>query len=119
VAKFTAGQIEPLDYDFTPAKKANGKGKCSGKGTIPEPSREDIDKYLARINALQQANGTPGAAPTENQWPELMEAVTELTNGKPSREELEELPFREFLFFIRWLGQEFTNPEGLSAATRS
>lgn len=119
MAKFSAGHVEPLDYDFTPVQKADGGGYCTGKGTIPEPSRRDIEEYFEGIKAVEtKAMDSGMVRATEDDWAGFIDVVAALCKGNPSGEQLEELPFRVLVGFMQWLNREFANPEVSRAGMR-
>lgn len=123
MAKFSASVVERLDYDFTDFEKDGGGGRCSGKGTIPEPSQKDLDEYLATVQALVpngdvEALAREGDAASTEVMDKLLEAVAGFCKNTPSKEELDELPPRIKMYFVGWISKEFSNPEVSGAATR-
>ena len=121
MAKFDAGAaVERLDYDFT----AYG----GPTGTVPEPSEGQIDALLDRLRSAmpdlpadatqaQVAEATRDMKLAE-QSELMLDALGELCQGSPSREQLAELPFRVRTVFQNWLLDELMNPTNGTAATR-
>lgn len=116
MATFSIKTVETLDYDFRGIPKDGGKGYCSGKGIVPEPSTADLEEYQAAMQELQGERTLEelANAKTKEQAEQLhktLEATAAFCKGTPSVEELEELPPRLKIAFIRWLGGEISNPE--------
>ena len=130
---FTAGLIEPLDWDFTKFK--------AGQGVIPEPDDEAIDTLFDDLtattrNLMRQAASLPeDATPEEvmlalSSMPEtagigykdmvsgMTKAFAKVTQGHPSEAQMNKLPMRERLAFFSWLAGEL-RPEASGAGTRS
>lgn len=119
MAKFSAGHVEPLDYDFTTARRADADGYCSGKGTVPEPSRKDLDEFLGAMGTARAAGLSleePDAS--DEAWNDLLKSLEKFCKGHPTREQLEELPVRALMAFVQWLVGEFNNPEVSRAGIR-
>jgi hypothetical protein len=135
MAGFNARQaVSALSYDFTGIEVADDDAAdllAAAKGTTPEPSQ----KQVRHLQAVQRdllglpPDTTPVeankvmAAMSEDELDDLDEQVTdmiaEVTNGKPSREELEALPFRVRQAYHGWLLGELANPSGgTSTGTR-
>lgn len=116
---FIAGEaVDPLDWDFT---QYAGK---TAKGTIPEPSQKAVGEFIAVYSkAFPVSQDDQGvakfdwaalAALTEEeldaQGDELIEAIVTLCGGKPTRKQIDALPFRVKAKFIGWLAGKFINP---------
>jgi len=140
--KFDAGAVvEPLDYDFTTVR---GYTRKSAKGTITEPNDEKIATFIASLRDMMKGAeaivGTGGVDimvdPTaffgqlDSYDPEkllgvfrgMAEAFSALCSGKPSAEEIMDLPLRVRVKFFAWLQQEVVSPEvgpgaGIAAVT--
>jgi hypothetical protein len=125
VPKFSEETIGgELEYDFT---------KWGGpKGTVPEPPRFAVNKLLKSIDVtfkelgLKDSDDTSeldvdDVAETMNTIDDeekfvklqeaLLDALTDLCAGNPSREVLEALPYRPFQGFFGYLIGNLTNPE--------
>lgn len=117
MATFSIKTVETLDYDFRGIPKDGpAKGYCSGKGTVPEPSTADLEAYQATMKEITVGRSLEdlAQADTKEQQEQLhktLEATAEFCKGTPSLQELEELPPRMKIAFIRWLGGEISNPE--------
>ena len=119
-------QVSALDWNF---------GK-HGSGTVPEPSTKAYNRFKAR---LADNLATIGKAPedrsnteellrilanlTEDEnnsiYEEALDAVVELCDGSPSREQLVAVGHRGFQAFMGWISGELTNPEGSRPAGNS
>lgn len=96
---------------------------CGGK----RPDRPRPPKP-APLDATNE-DGTPAKAPTAAavkrhadamaKWEADTRAwIAAWTGGVPTRQQLEDLPYRPAAFFYGWLSGEFLNPEGAPAGTR-
>lgn len=113
--------VEALEYDFNP---------YPGKGTTPEPSDKAVRHFLfttQQIAAQLPDSDKPDFLElmnniTEEDWEmisdQVIDAVAELTNGQPTREEIEGLPHRIQQKYISWLRKELTDPEAPSSVTK-
>lgn len=122
-----AEAVERLDYDFRPHVEAHG--------TIPEPSREELDEFWeGRRRILEDAGVSlaelEGFDPLDPQSrraiieafasipeekrkamsPAALDNVAALAKGKPTRDELDALPGRLQDAFIGWLMGMLSNP---------
>lgn len=117
MAGFNAGSsIEPLHYDFTTVEGGEGKG------TIPEPSQEQIEAFVSNFQALvsdlqSRTNGEASGEDVDEAMSHIRELrkhstqyVSELCSGTPSIEEIESLPPRLQTAFTKWVRQEITDP---------
>lgn len=124
--KFDASSIGgDLEYDFT---------TWGGpKGIVPEPPRAAVNGMLKSISSSFKEVGlrdddesdevlTPDeVADTMNKVEDdemfeklnakLLDALTEVCGGSPSREALDKLPYRPFMGFFGYLIGNLTNPE--------
>lgn len=116
--------LEPLAWDF-------GGGI---KGVVPEPSPKAVNRFRTRIAENVRATGRDVgdrsdidnllkvlASLNEDDlnaiYEENLDAVTELCDGSPSRDEIAGLGHRGFQAFLGWIGGELVNPEGSRPAT--
>lgn len=117
--------VSPLDYDF-------GDGVA---GTVPEPSTHAVNRFFARLRNSVKAAGVELADDndrdelvrvmrdlTEEQTnkvaDETSDALCELTQNHPTRQQLDEVGHRAHQAFLGWLVGELSNPEGSRPATR-
>lgn len=49
--------VEQVEYDFREIPRVGGEGKCSGFGVIPEPSTEQVERFLDDIESLDVGEG--------------------------------------------------------------
>lgn len=134
--KFDASSVSDVEYDFTGFKSIIDKQPINDKGIIPEPSRHMVSKTMTRVkNAftaldMDDVEETPeGIAKAmekvsdeetfEKMGDELIDAVTELCDGSPTRESLEALGWRRFMAFFGYVMGELMSPEVGNAGTRS
>lgn len=122
--------VEALDYDFT---SVGGE-----KGTIAEPSPKQVEDALERIRKAATEGGidlasldddSPGAilrvladAPEgalTKITQEVSDAAVELCGGKPSKEEVDALPYRVQQAFVGWLLGQFSDPQRQNGASSS
>lgn len=107
--------IVSLDYDFTEIPKVGGDPgeKCAGKGTIPEPTDEQVDAFLATSDKLRpkgkNADG-PNFAQIRAAW---TDALVEL--GLP-KAHLDELPLTAFHSFKDHVAEELLPNGGRSVS---
>lgn len=119
--------VERLEYDFRPHVDAYG--------TIPEPSREELDEFWEHRRQILEDAGVSFAelesfdpldpksrraiieafakVPEDKRkamTPAALDNVATLTKGQPSREELDALPGRIQDAFIGWLMGMLSNP---------
>lgn len=131
---FDISAVEALDYDFTGFARNSGRGHCTGKGTIPEPTQPRLEAYaeglrqlfgLDEEDAVEEALETQEAkeeAPemrSEERQDRLLELTAALCQGSPSKKELAELPPRIRNAFMKWVYKELADPEVLSGVTPS
>ena len=115
-------QVKALDYNL-------GGGV---RGTVPEPSPKSVNRYQARMRENLRTLGRDvdmsdpedlirvlGSLTEDDMnaiYEENLDAVAELCDGSPSRDQLAELPYRGFQAFVGWLSGELT-PEAVRPAT--
>lgn len=116
-------QVRALDYNL-------GNGV---RGTVPEPSRKAVNRFNTRIADNLSVIGKDRPMPGDTEaiarlYSELTEddlnaiseenldAVAEVCDGSPSREELDAMGHRGFHAFLGWLSGEL-NPESSRLAT--
>lgn len=121
---FDAGTVvSPLDYSFEPYTKT--------KGRIPEPSDDQISEFMEAIKAVMvEAQKEMNFEVDVNDTAAVMAAVEKfdgasltkmsktmagaygaLCSGKPSADQLLEVPLRVRLAFYAWIQNEVVNPE--------
>jgi len=142
---FDAGaEVDPLDYDFTTIKAIPNDVReilQDAKGTIPEPSNDQVNKFLRSQRAKLEEAGVnvKDFDPTDQQKsmlviaqamvdasPEtvdkiaagMVDAVAELCGGRPTREQIDALPVRIRTAFFGWLMGQLTNPESAAGGTK-
>ena len=126
---FTAATaVSALNYDLRPYAEIDG--------TVPEPSSKAIDAFFARLQEMAKEAGADlddDAKPQEiaqavteidenamsNMTDSLLKATVELTEGNPTRKELDNLPFRVQHAFFNWLVGEIMDPIERRSATRA
>jgi hypothetical protein len=106
------------------------------KGTVPEPSDEAVQEFQRRLTAASRdvlpddldLDDRVAVARAMRDLPEgtfrkidqaIIDAVAELTDGDPTREQIAALPFRLRRRFVTWLQRELMDPESSTAATRA
>lgn len=132
---FKAAEAVPADdlaYDLAP---------YGPSGTVPEPSRDQLDAYweanraiyenagvdLSKVESVDPQSQEGRAALTEAFadiprdkrkaiTPERIAAMAELCQGHPSAEEIKALPFRHQEAFMGWLMGVFSNPSSSNGA---
>lgn len=108
-------QVEELTYDFNPHSK--------DKGTIPEPTSDQIDTYRhALVAAFQSVGLKPGEQNIElDQMDDLLNKDSEVEKAMVAATAdltgidsatLDTLPFRIKRAFLGWIMGQFFNPEG-------
>lgn len=112
MALYSASSVEALEYDFRGIKTADGKGYCSGKGEIPEPSQEDLEEFQ-RVMELYSPDKLAKMSKEEQKAADehTMDAVVKLCKNSPSKDELMELPPRRQRGFFKVLLKELVDPE--------
>ncbi|MGW1676035.1 hypothetical protein [Saccharopolyspora sp. NPDC002376] len=115
-------QVKALDWNF-------GDGV---RGTVPEPSPKSVNRFQTRMRENIKATGRDldmssmdelirvlGSLTEDDLnsiYEENLDAVAELCDSSPSRDQLAELPHRGFQAFLGWITGELT-PEGARPAT--
>ncbi len=126
-SSFTTDTIELLKYDFTEFPSNDGKGNCSGKGTIPEPTKAKLKTYSENLKALydikedddkeklaeavEKEVAKSGAEEIEERGEKLLQYTSDLCSNSPSLAELKELPPRIQTGFFKWIYKELADPE--------
>lgn len=115
MAKFSAKAVERIEYDFREIERTDGGGCCTGKGTLSEPTDEQIDAYLSAARDIDREFEVVKYDDVDDSFhTRAREKHTEwMVNLGIPKEHLEELPPRQFTAFRKWLGGELT-PEGFS-----
>lgn len=128
MAGFDAGtSVDPMDYDFTTVKDGRGKG------TVPEPSNEDMKAFQRTFadiqrRAMAQADETEIAKMPEDEFSKLQDTmeslgeemdvcIANLCKQTPSVDEVSSLPFRVKTAFAKWLMQQF-DPNAETSGTK-
>lgn len=106
---FKSSQVEALDFDFSPVLDA--------KGTIPEPSHDLRDAFLEALDQATDGDGDLAdrledvtVKDIRRLEKDYVAAIVELGQGTPSKEQLEALPPRHQLGFLKYLVGELTDP---------
>lgn len=125
MAAFDLGAtITPITYDFTTGSGGWDESNGPGKGLIPDPNRKQI---VAFQHAISDALGLPSGAgqeevaaamkaldseQSEQLADAMLEALTALCSGSPSRSELAALSVRGLNAFSGFIHGELsqTNP---------
>lgn len=130
---YTADTLEEFAYDFTGITRQDGKGKCKGKGSIPEPSEDALTEFM-KANAeaaVQMMGGNVSAqalmanpkkivdlvSASASRRKETEKLLAKLCQNSPSADELSELPLRQFNGFANWLTEEVGSPTRATGAT--
>ncbi len=133
MSTFSYDAIEKIEYDFTSIPNNSGSGFCSGKGVIPEPTQPVLEAYAAGIKKLYGLDDEDGkqeieeameagdsAAKTDGEEaPGLMALTAALCQNSPSEAELDELPNRAKLAFMKWIYGELQDPKVTTDATQA
>lgn len=118
--------VEALDWDFRPYVKAHG--------TTPEPTDDQVQKMnkalrLATIAVTGEDFDPENRAEMARVFGKLtdeqlsamesanLDAIEIVTNGCPSREQINGLPFRHKRLYIKSLVKDLNDPEGSATAT--
>lgn len=131
MSTFSVDSVETLDYDFTGFPKNAGRGKCKGKGVIPEPTQGHLIAYAEGLRQLYQVPTDDDDSETkvsqeieksateqsEKRQEGLLKLTAALCQNSPSAAELRELPPRIRTAFMKHVYQELSNPKVLSADT--
>lgn len=122
--------VDPLDYTLEPYVEG-------ATGTVPEPTDAALERYFrtlreivveAGISELPEDASDAQVARVFVKLPDdaietmaekTREAVIELCQGSPSREQIKALPARPKRAFIDWLTSQLGNPTSSTAATSS
>lgn len=112
---FDASSVAVLAYDFTSFPKDAAEGpaeRCTGKGRIPEPSRAKVDAFWKSqaevLETLSEASADADAdlddvkARIEES---VYQRISDVCSGRPSVDELKELPPRILFAFARYLAE--------------
>lgn len=140
MSEFTGDFVPGIKYDFEkkPIPSATKPGEfCKGKGVVNEPTKGRLDAYRRTVQKLYQESlerlpedfnpqgmelgqirDLMRQGGEDTFFEDLFEATVELCDGKPSREDLEQLPGRHRDVFCLWLQGEF-NPEAYAAGIRN
>lgn len=128
--KFDAGGVvEPLEYDFTTVK---GYPDKKAKGTIPEPTDEQITTFIGELrDEMQKAGSIAGGIDLDMSDPAtffsqldsyepskllgvfqgIAQAYANLCSGQPSVQQITALPLRVRVKFFVWMQEEVVSPE--------
>jgi hypothetical protein len=122
---FDAGVVvESLEYDFT-------KAGVKAKGTIPEPTDEQIGQFLGGLRELARKASEVGDLEVDDTDPAAMlgllnsldpvkfvevlsstsEVYAKLCSDRPTAEQISALPLRVRYKFFGWLQSEVVSPE--------
>ena len=115
MAKFNAKAVERIEWDFREIARADGAGFCGGKGTLPEPTDDQIDAFLAAtrdvdrdfdVNKFEDVTDDfhTRARARHTEW---------MANLGIPADQLDELPPRQFTQFRVWLVGQLS-PEAAS-----
>jgi hypothetical protein len=109
-------------------------------GSVPEPPRAAVNRLMRNVTAAFKEMGIGDKAEGENLTPTevademdkiedeevfekmnemLLDALTEVCGGTPSKDVLYALPYRPFMGFFGYLIGNLTNPEASAPATNS
>lgn len=139
-----AEEVAELEFNFDSLaqkyRHPDGSSKYPAlegvKGVTDEPSDDDIEAFQKAMAAAVNEAIPDGVDPTDQaavakasrNMPDgqfkkvqdaIVDAVSQLTKGSPSREQITALPFRHKRRYIQSLQQDLLNPEGAAAATSS
>lgn len=129
MAQFTSEHLELLEYDFT-GFAANSGGMCSGKGTIPEPTKQMLLDYAQAVREIFETDDLADVDPAtmvadsfateekdevseelDSASDQLLDATSALCSGTPTKAQLVELPPRILRGFMKWVYREIADPE--------
>jgi hypothetical protein len=126
-------KVSGLEYDFTGITVADEDDQAlldQAVGVIAEPSTYAVRRMNGRQNdllnlpadATLQQRLDALASKTEEEMHEMdaeqLDIISEITDGAPSRAELEALPFRHRQAFYGWLIGELANPSAGTTSSR-
>ena len=121
--KFDATLVEPMTYDFT------GFGQPGVEGTIPEPSSERIETFLAvmrEVMPIKEDTDDDGKTISVLDMDAIEEkfgedpdeamalvdaACAEVCQNTPTAEQIAALPYRAHRMFWGWLFGTLMSPE--------
>lgn len=137
--------VESLEYDFAPyVPELNGAGQpkmVKGKpqyvkGTIPEPSDEQLDVYRKAVGEItREALGKVEGVADMNQLDQIkliadlmeqgsaaitdkfVQATAEVCGNQPSVDQIRKLPSRHKQAFLGWISGVFLRPEASTPVT--
>jgi len=130
--KFDLSTVGEVEYDFTQMKGVRGshyEGRfIEDKGIVPEPSRNLVSTTMQKVSeafkqtGMEDVDDTPDSVSKamekiddESVFIELsdklLDAISELCDGSPSREALESLGWRRFMAFFGYIMKELMSPE--------
>lgn len=109
MAKFDPRKVEPIDYDFTDIDLYDAEAgtigadgaKCSGEGTVPEPSGDALDALTEAVNAIRAKAGTKKGLTIVEARKLYTDAFVDIL--RIPREHVDELPPRQFNAFRDYL----------------
>jgi hypothetical protein len=111
---FDADSLSALVYDFTALPRQDGKGLCSGKGTIGEPTARQLAQFDLLVRSISDYHPSPTAPASQVEAVErtrTLAAIAEIAGEEgPTREELEELHPLALRTFLAWLRHELKSP---------
>jgi hypothetical protein len=111
---FDADSISALAFDFTALPRQDGKGFCSGKGTIPEPSARQLAQFDLLVRSVSDYCPSPVAPAAQVEAVErsrVLAAIAEVAGEEgPTREQLEELHPLALRTFLAWLRHQLKSP---------
>jgi hypothetical protein len=124
--------VEELNYDFDSLARKLGPERhpllVGVKGTTPEPSDDEVRQFQLdqqaaakkfmpdgvdptdRVALLTAMRSMPDSAFSEAQEG-ILDSISKLTKGEPSREQIAALPFRHQRRYITWLQKQLMDPE--------
>lgn len=136
---FDAGTVvSPLEYNFDSLAKRYTKPDGESmypelvgvSGTTPEPSDEMVQEMQRSfVAATTRLNSATGAVDAEDRKAvaaaleaipkeefakveeDILDALAKLCQGRPTRDQLAALPYRQKREYIKWLQNELMNPE--------
>jgi hypothetical protein len=115
VTGFSSATVAALTFDFTAfPSDTDPNVRCTGKGIVPEPSTARLKAFGEALRSLYGTDEPSEDAVVQSLEERIKEredaiykAYADLCAGKPSEEELRQLPPRIFGQFCAWLQGSF------------
>lgn len=111
MSTFSAALVAPLSYDFRHFPQDDSDERCTGHGRIPEPSKAVLEAFWNAQGEVLAVLAEAGDDADEETVKETVEdavyqRISDVCSGKPSVDELKQLPPRILFKFAVWLTGE-------------